>query len=308
MLFPFHPRALEKERRAGAAKSVAVALGRDDADAAAASRLELIIHGVFKYVPGIGSARINNMQATWQLLPPSIPKAPQPLLSIGASRRWRRADSLRREPLRHGQGEAAASGRRRGRICVVRVRHGGCHRPKLRPHGEARQRAEAGSCCAGEARWLPAGRASARQRAELLRRGRCKAAGGSAQARSTSAWPALELSEMRSVLICRRPPTPRQIEEQPSTSSKLLGASVKHDQIPLPSRRCSQPDPAVPKVQPDATALNPGTSVEKTSVAPYCNGKNCRTLLFFNFEIVLQLKVNSKASMDAIHFRLKSLI
>ncbi|TVT98374.1 hypothetical protein EJB05_56332 [Eragrostis curvula] len=90
---------------------------------------------------------------------------------------------------------------------------------------------------------------------------------------------------MRPVLICRSPPTPFQIEDQPSTSNQLL-------------RSChSQPDPAVPKQgQPDAATL---TSMEKTYVAPYSNGKNCRN--------VFQLKVNSKASMDAIHFRLKSL-
>ncbi|TVU51656.1 hypothetical protein EJB05_03096, partial [Eragrostis curvula] len=177
------------------------------------------------------------------------------------------APSLHRSPKHHSHFSpernhihSIGASRRWRRGAAARVKHGGCQRAELGWHDEARQRVE------------------------LLRRGRGKATGGSAQARSTSARPALELNKIRPVLICRSPPTPFQIEDQPSTSNQLLGASVKHDQILLPPLR---------------RPMSPPTPMARTA-------GNSSPPFQFQLEMWL-LKVNSKASMDAIHFRLKSL-
>ncbi|TVU24000.1 hypothetical protein EJB05_26392 [Eragrostis curvula] len=140
---------------------------------------------------------------------------------------------------------------------------------------------------------------------------------------------------MPQVLICRRPPTPRQIEDRPSTSSQLLlSASIKHDRIPPPPStrsRCSQASPAwcrrpEPRTFRGTTVWSPNFSIRyavmyalfssfvrrrplppRTPMARTAGnvGQGPRGKLWVQVEVYVPrtLKVNSKASMGAIHFR-----
>ncbi|TVU13571.1 hypothetical protein EJB05_40631, partial [Eragrostis curvula] len=76
------------------------------------------------------------------------------------------------------------------------------------------------------------------------------------------------------LIFCRRPPTPCRIEDRPSTSSQLLGASFKHDQIPRPpstrSRRrpCSLNQISLPPSR--RRQLSPLTPMTGTAVTREC--------------------------------------